>query len=175
MKKQLIKKLLAPLGKGLFIFALFGLALYAHAIAFPGTQPNAVTGVVGMFVGVTEMTFEASSNYATVNSYCKTGDVVIDEEAQENVGAHICTATELVNSYNNNNAAINAQAGIALINNGPPGYLAYSNDCMGWSNISGEASGYDVYGAYWDFENKYGLVGNCGGLVSVGYPFACCK
>ena len=55
--------------------------------------------------------------------------------------------------------------------NGPPGYLAPSNDCSGWSSNS-----YTNYGPVWDWNfsrstGGRGMLTPCDGVK----PLACCK
>ena len=174
---KILKAILAPIAKGLFIFGIFAGALYVYAaISYP-PEPNAVTGVVGQFIGVTSTKFTTALNYETANNYCKTGDVISPIAGTiEDTGSHICTSMELINSYNHSNEAIDAQTGNALVNNGPPGYTSFSNDCLGWSNSTGLYGGLPVYGAIWDFTKKFGKLSNCGDIVATSnYSFACCK
>jgi len=182
MKKQkfnkILKAILAPIAKGVVIFAVFAGALYAYAeyieINYP-PDPTPVTGVVGQFIGITSAKFTTALNYETANDYCKTGSVVTPTGPLTNTGSHICSPMELINSYNHSSSAVKTQTGNALVNNGPPGYTSFSNDCLGWSNITGLYESKFVYGSSWDFTKKFGKLGNCGNIVSAGnFSFACC-
>lgn len=163
-KTKIIKAILAPIGKGILTFAVFGFAMYVYAavVDFPDTSPTPVSGVVGMFVDVsTSSTNGAVSGYNNANeTYCDIeGDAVLD-------GAHICTAMEIINTYNNNPSAL-PSTGSAWINNGPPGYdQTQANDCMGWGSLDGE-----VFGSIWKFDTDDSSISPC----SLPYQFACCK
>lgn len=168
-KKSFVKKMksfLRPIYFGLGIFAITGLAFYVFAaITFPSAQPNPTTGIVGMFVGVSTTKYSAAiSHYDQANATC----------SSLYPNSHVCASMELMNSYNNGNTVIAAQTGAALVNNGPPGYTSFSNDCLGWTNYDGAYGGLPVYGAIWDFTKKFGKLNNCGDIVSAGLPFACC-
>lgn len=164
---------LRPIYFGLGIFAVTGLAFYVFAagVTFPAVQPNAVTGVVGMFVGITETKFTAATNYLSVSNLCKTGNVVTPDGTVNNLNAHVCSAMEIINSYNNNMPAVQSTQGRAWFNNGPPGHnLTLSNDCGGWTDKTAGA-----FGSIWYFKNTpandRALINPCD---SNGYGFACC-
>ena len=176
-KSKILKAILSPVIKGLAIFAIFGLAVYVYAsLDWPDDQPNPVTGVVGQFIGITETKFTIPQDYETANNYCKTGNVVTPTGPLTDTDSHICSPMELISSYNHSNSAVKTQTGVALVNNGPPGYTSFSNDCLGWSNTTGNYGGLPVYGAIWDFTKKFGKLSNCGDIVATSnYSFACCK
>jgi hypothetical protein len=164
MKKQFVKKFFAPIGKGIAVFAVFGFALYAYAAITYPPEPGPVTGVVGQFIGLSETNYTSGNGYNSANAQCPTG-------------SHICTAMEIINTYNNNPTAFNGLTGPDVrgwINNGPPGYLATpANDCNGWQTTSGTK-----YGSIWIFNldaqpsgAKQALLQTCNN----SYPFACCK
>jgi len=160
---------------GLKVFAVLALlagGFYVYAISWPAVQPNATSGLVGMFVGESKTAFTAPSTYAAVNQLCATGDSGVKD-------SHVCTPDEMVNSYNH---GTDGESPIFLINpvttpflyinNGPPGFLASSNDCGGWSRTdAGTDSRYPNYGSIWDFSQKMGRVTVC----TLGTKFACCK
>ena len=159
MKKTLLNKILAPIGKGIIIFAVFGLSVYAYAtVNFPSADPGPVTGVVGQLAGFSSSPVDgARSGYQGANNACP-------------AGSHICIAEEITRSYVNGNLAIvnatnDANGGawttpdmyFAWINNGPPGYTGtLSNDCGGWSN---DTSTY--YGAVWNIKSKNFVINTC--------------
>lgn len=168
--------------KAIVVFLIVAGGFYAYAaITWPPDEPNPTTGVVGMFVGTTANTFSAAQSYDAVNNWCATGTVNILKNDNSvgtitNLGAHVCTPDEMINSYNHGsaNAAINlffskyAAAGqFAWINNGPPGYAFNANDCLGWSDIANSSSG-----TAWDLKYKFGFLRDCGETPK---PFACCK
>ncbi len=157
-KTKIIKAILAPIGKGILIFAVFGFALYVYAavVDFPDTAPMPVTGVVGMFVGISAETDGSASGYTNANLYCSSA----------HAGSHICTAMEIINTYNNNPSSLPG-SGNVWINNGPPGYdQTQANDCMGWNSPDGE-----VFGSIWRFDSDDSGISPC---VS-SFQFACCK
>lgn len=163
MKKTFLKKLLAPIGKGLIVFGVFGLALYTYAVGFPASQPAPVTGVVGMYAGLTTAHTGSSGGYESVQGYCDTAAA----------GSHVCTAMEIINTYNNNPSVIPAGAGMAWINNGPPGYVEnLSNDCAGWTSPSGA-----IYGSVINIDRGGTFVDDSFYIqpCSASYKFACCK
>ncbi|MBU1934744.1 hypothetical protein KKF04_01685, partial [Patescibacteria group bacterium] len=60
--KKLLRAVLAPIGKGILIFAIFGLALYTYAaVTFPGVEPAPVSGVVGMYIGLSDTISDGSA------------------------------------------------------------------------------------------------------------------
>ena len=176
--KNTFSRLLKWLGdaglKSLVIFILFaaGLAAYA-AITWP-PDVNSKTGVVGVFVGESKSAFSAGISYGATISLC---DGITSPSGETIYGAHVCTPDEMVNSYNHANpqSAINTYTTAPKklwINNGPPGYIASSNDCGGWSFASpGSDPDYPNYGTFWDFDKKYAFLTVC----STGMRFACCK
>jgi len=159
-KTKIFKAILAPIGKGILIFAIFGFALYVYAevVDFPDTAPTPVTGVVGMFVDLsTSSTNGAVSGYTNANLYC----------SGAHSGSHICTAMEIINTYNNYPSLVSSVSGNAWINNGPPGYdQTEANDCMGWNSSSGE-----VFGSIWRFDSDDSGISPC----VLSFKFACCK
>ena len=148
--------------KAMVIFGLGLGAFYVYGqITFPGVAPYTVTGVVGQFVGLTTRNYGAGiTGYSGANNECRTGTRGLE-------GSHICTAMEIINSYNAGNAAVAAQAGNAWFNNGPPAHDAtLVNDCNGWTSTVAPN-----YGSQWRFGDKKGLIMLCNEAMS----FACCK
>lgn len=181
-KAKIIKAILSPIAKGLAIFAIFGLAVYVYgAVTFPTEQPNTTTGVVGMFVGLTSDEYDTGVlNYADLNKKCDTGTVISPISGSlTNVGAHVCTSMEIQNSYNNSSPAILAQTtGLGIINQGPPGYVVYANDCNGWTARTKEYLGSPAFGAVWYFDSKNASLVRCDWLADTAakdFKIACCK
>ena len=82
-------------------------------------------------------------------------------------GSHFCTPDEVINTIATQ--SISNFAGTAWIANGPPGYLASANDCLGYTATSAS-----VLGAFWEFSSSGGGKGwlvNC----SQSKPIACCR
>ena len=162
MIKKLLKSLLSPIGKGLLIFAVFGAAVYVYAaVEFPDETPGPVSGVVGMYVGISDTARQgnfggSADGYKGVNAECTSAFA----------DSHICTAEEMINSYNHNNVPT-LTTGRAWINNGPPGDItSVVNDCQGWnSNLS------TVFGSIWVFAGDKSSLTPC----NQSLKFACCK
>jgi hypothetical protein len=141
-KSKILKAILSPIIKGLAIFAIFGLAVYVYgAISYPESEPNPVSGVVGIFMGLSSTNFTTPGGYNSASAQCNASYA----------GSHICTAMEIINTYNNYPNTFNSLTGADVrgwINNGPPGYLATpANDCNGW-----QTTGNTKYGSIWIFK-----------------------
>lgn len=172
-KKKTIPKLLNWLKdaglKAFVILLIVASGFYAlAAISWPADQPNAVTGLVGVFVGESTTPFNSSIGYKTANTYCSSG-------AGDLAGSHVCTPAEMTNSYNNGVLGISTIYTYALsptlwINSGPPGYTANANDCKGWTATTNPLSNPN-YGTVWNFTGRYGSLLPC----KTGKKFACCK
>lgn len=164
--KNTLKWLKDTAFKALVIPLLLVAGYYVHAaIVWPSTDPNPVTGIVGMFVGESASAFDAGVGYETANTYCEAAEI----------GSHICTPDEMINSYNHSvpeSPILNYVASPNLwINNGPPGFTASANDCKGWT-VSTEGSAQDPnFGAMWVFAKDLGGLTPC----QTGKKFACCK
>jgi hypothetical protein len=157
--------------KAIVILLVVAGGFYAYAqISWPVTNPNPVTGVVGMFVGESTSAFSAATTgYDKVNDLCAANPAYI--------GSHVCSSAEMMNSYNHGTVGVapiytyNTNPTL-WINNGPPGYVANSNDCMGWTATDkGTDPQNPNYGAMWVFAAKAGGLSPC----AVGRKFACCK
>ena len=140
-------------------FAVFGVALYTYAITYPDTQPNPVSGVVGMFVGSSPVTYDgdAVGSYSKVNAIC--------EEAYEY--SHICSPMEMVNTYNHNPTILQGETESFWLNSGEPGNITnVNNDCRGWT-----VQTRDVFGTVWSTNKSQSLLAHCG----LERKYACCK
>jgi hypothetical protein len=170
MKKRRTSKAIAwwrnSVLQGLVIFAVLAVGFTAYgAIDWPeGQAPNPVTGVVGMFVGDSGNSFDSPIDYQTANGYCEAA----------HAGSHVCTPDEMINSYNhasNEAPVLEYATEVTLwINNGPPGYSANANDCLGWTVVVPGSGGNPNFGTVWNFESDQGILKRCG----TGRPFACC-
>lgn len=180
-KKSSIKKVLFWLKdaglKALVILLIVAAGFYAYAaINWPVGEPNPTTGVVGMFVGATENTFDDSQGYNLVNAWCATGNVETPEGTVNNLGAHICTPDEMVNSYNHGTLGVSpiftySDSNTLWINSGPPGFMVNANDCVGWTTASAGPDNNPNMGAVWNFVSDKGNLLKC----QPGKQFACCK
>lgn len=100
--------------------------------------------------------------------------------ASYGAGAHVCSTAEVLESIRctavpsgPQTAPIFTQTGFAWISNGPPGFTANANDCLGWTDGTGVLDGQPTYGAVWNFSPQGGI----GWLTSCASPnrFACCR
>ncbi len=115
------------------------------------------------FVGVTAATYDGNrGGYKAADALCGAFDS----------GSTVCTAEEILNSYkcSTGSDAIASATGSAWINQGPPGFTAYSNDCDGWTS---NAAGY--YGRLWTFEWTTGGKATVRECNISPLQFACCK
>jgi hypothetical protein len=163
MKKSRIKivsnALLSASLRGLAFFAVFGMALYTYAAVNYPDQPTAVTGVVGLYVGRTSSLLNGDRNgYSDVNTLC--------DDAYS--GSHVCTAIEMINTYNHNpTGPLSSESESLWINNGPPGYISdVANDCGGWQTRYPA-----TYGAVWDTSQDASFIASCYSTRR----FACCR
>lgn len=164
MKKSRIKlvsnALISASLRGLAVFAVFGMSLYAYAaISYP-TQPGPVTGVVGLYVGKTVGTYNGNQGgYENVNALC----------AAVEADSHVCTPMEIVNTYNHDPSFTGTGSSV-WVNNGAPAYYAsVVNDCQGWTTAA-PLYGNSVFGSVWSV-NGYGSITTC----DFQRAFACCK
>jgi hypothetical protein len=126
---------------------------------------TSINNTVGYLVGFTTNTYDgkptlgASTGYTAANGICNANFA----------GSHVCTFTELQTS---NSAGIAAMATntTAWMANGPPGYLANSNDCQGWLN--NDPTG--TYAPFWNFSLTTGGVGSVVSCANTK-TFSCCK
>jgi len=171
-KKRFLKRIywLKDAGiKAFVVLLIVAAGFYTLAsISWPADDPNVTTGIVGMFVGESATAYGSSIDYDTANSYCATGGGNLE-------GSHICTPSEMNNSYNHGTAGISAiytynSSPTLWINSGPPGYTANANDCKGWTAINSPLSNPN-YGTVWNFPDQYGGLLPC----KTGKRFACCK
>ncbi len=96
------------------------------------------------------------------------------------VDSHVCTVQEILQSIKcsqTNDPIRTVEGPNAWINGGPPGYIAYADDCTGWTSSSNAR-----YGRVWNFtdgtNNGNNTTGGTGTMTSCntgGLPFACCK
>jgi len=139
-----------------------------------GICQGSVTGAsgVGSFVGLTtDITGSYYSGFA-VNSYVKMDEICSNTYA----GSHVCTADEMFNSYQK--GAVSISSGMGIINNGPPGYTVFANDCNGWKVRAEEYNMTKAFGAVWYFADKKASLVRCDWLADAAksdYKISCCK
>jgi len=156
-KQSLSKSLVSASLWGLAVFAVFGAALYTYAVTYPPSQPNPVSGVVGIYVGKTAAHNGSVSGYNAANALC---DAAYTD-------SHICTPMEIVNTYNHYPATATGESGVVWVNSGAPANTTPAiNDCQGWNDSS-----LAFYGNVWSFDTDYSGILPC--MVSL--PIACCK
>jgi len=117
------------------------------------------TGDSGRYVGSTPATYDGSQgDYSAANNRC----------VLNIAGSHICTAMEMISSYNNDpSGPISTLVGSVWVNNGPPGYISnVANDCQGW-----DSNGSTIFGYVWDGTKDASYVTPC----NLTRKFACCK
>ena len=159
--KNFSKTLISASLWGLAVFAVFGVSLYAYAVTYPASQPNPVSGVVGLYVGKTASpTSGNAGGYEAVNDACALGAGDLED-------SHICTPMEIVNTYNHNPSAVSGATGVVWVNSGAPANTTPAiNDCQGWKDSS-----LSFYGNVWSFDTDYSGILPC----AVSLPIACCK
>lgn len=130
-----------------------------------------MTGSQGHFVGLSLGTYDGNDfgGYEGAISVCN--QLPKCNSADPNDGCHICTAQEIVYSYENNLPDMPG-SGWGWINSGPPGYFSsLSNDCNGWTSGNTESPYFSIYGAKWGFAEKYAKITSCDQELQI----ACCK
>ncbi len=167
MKKNSVrnfsKTLISASLRGLAVFAVFGAAVFAYAVNYPVSQPNPVSGIVGLFEGVTPGTYQGgdAGSYSGANNYCNSAYP----------DSHVCTPMEIINTYNHDPTAITGETASMWVNNGAPAYFSsISNDCQGWSQ-SAKLYGQNVFGSVWNATKQYGVITTCDSARA----YACCK
>ncbi len=113
------------------------------------------------YIGQTTGTYNgARGGYDDANALCDT----------EFPGSHICTTQEILETIKCNKVSL-PTTGQSWISNGPPGYTARANDCVGWTSTS-PSGATTVYGAIWawDANGGVGWVTTC----NMSLKFACC-
>jgi len=188
-KKRILKFIVDSAVRSLAVFLILGMTVVAYAyvtdgITWPDQGPGKVTGVVGMFVGLSDEGYTTSvTDYSSLNTQCNSYTDPVSGEKKANNGAHVCTAMEITNSYNVGSLVIAAQtSGVGIINNGPPGYTVFANDCNGWTLKKHVHNGTEVLGAVWQFAKKTSSLASCGSMEDYGgisantnVSVACCK
>lgn len=142
--------------KLLFVLAMvLTVAFSASAFANSGTVTGQGGGTACKWMGLTALSYDGNDalTYAGADALC----------VANYAGSHVCWVDEI--GYLLRKGSLPA-AGEGWINDGPPGYTANANDCIGWSTTANF-----TYGRYWDFVNKQGWLRGCASSVQ----FACCK
>jgi len=148
--------------RGLAIFLIFGASLYAYAVSYPDPSPGPVSGVVGLYVGSSDVTTNGEAGgYVAVNAHC----------ANKFPGSHICNPMEIINTYNHYPELVDGLVDVLWVNNGPPAFTEnIPDDCKGWL-ASAPSATEQFFGATWNFALDRGTATFC----TVSQAFACCK
>jgi hypothetical protein len=128
-----------------------------------GSTTNNYYSGGGVFVGMTSSNYNGNITNGSDDGYVAANTICASEYAE----SHICQTNEILNTINSED--ISGFSGTAWIAEGPPGYLADANDCMGFTDDSPTS-----LGSFWEFVNTNGGRGwlvNC----SVSKPIACCR
>ena len=97
--------------------------------------------------------------YQAANSIC----------SKEFSGAHLCTTDDILNIIATQDITFFSGLGTSWIAEGPPGYTANSNDCLGWTSPSSSN-----LGPFWEYSASGGGMGwltNCAQTKKL----ACCR
>lgn len=117
----------------------------------------------GPIVGFTASTYSGNIAYGSLIGYAA-AHAICDAEFS---GSHFCLKSEILKSIANDNYSFN---GTAWFSNGPPGYLANANDCLGWTSDSGT-----YLGPFWNWGTNSqagaGWLTNCAQFKSL----MCCE
>ena len=161
--RKFSKTLVSAFLRGLAVFAIFGMALYAYAVTYPDNQPNPVSGVVGLYVGKTTLTYDGNDagSYENANAYC----------ASQHADSHVCTPMEIVNTYNHNLSAVENLTDIVWMNTAAPTNIKPSvSDCKGWSTLL-DSSAFPYFANTWNFNIDSSGIQQCDSKRA----FACCR
>ncbi len=135
-----------------------GKVLTSNAVGLATWETPAGGGGGGVLQGKTASTYNGNiGGYLAVNAICNA----------EFSGSHLCQTDEILNTINSGN--ISGFSDTAWITEGPPGYMANANDCIGFTDSSPTS-----LGSFWEFlatNGGRGWLVNC----SVTKPIACCK
>ncbi|MBI5412067.1 hypothetical protein HZA43_02720 [Candidatus Peregrinibacteria bacterium] len=129
-----------------------------------------------VFVGLAATGYDSAvTDYVTLNNKCKTGSVTTPSgSTSSNTGAHACFASEIINTYNTGSAI--AASGTGIINNGPPGFTVFANDCNGWQVRTQTYENYPAFASLWSFSSKNSSLGQCDNVYGSSFiKVACCK
>lgn len=125
-----------------------------------------VTGCrLATYVGLTNTSYTGSLSYGGNSGYVAANAICNASYP----GSHLCFTEEILESIRCGKKAAFTDGATAWIANGPPGYTANANDCIGWTSNSNS-----VLGAFWLFNTTRGGEGwlvNCAQTKKL----ACCR
>lgn len=108
---------------------------------------------LGNIVGVTSSSYDGNLSNSSHVGYIRANLLC----AGEFTGSHFCMNSEILNAIANGNTTL---TGTQWIQNGPPGYIANSDDCAGWTTNSNT-----YLGPFWNWDGNsgagYGRLTNC--------------
>lgn len=165
---RFLKKSLEILVQGVAVFAVAGVIGVAFAavrggISWPDSDPGPVSGVLGIYQGVTDTAYSLNggnvgntgkAGYAGANALCDA----------KFAGSHVCMTSEILNSYAHGAVVDLGGQSMVWISNGPPAFVANANDCRGWQRNAS-----NFFGAVWTNDGQ-GILQTC----DKSYRFACC-
>lgn len=147
------------MGRGILIFLVFGAAFAAYSVTFPASEPDAASGVIGLYVGKTAASYDGNDagSYANANTLCDA----------EYSSSRVCTHQDIMHSLTFDPTTIGSEvddfAWIHSFHNNVSELLV--NNCGDWKMTD------DSYG------NTYRLGSNVIGVqeCSSTHPYACCE
>jgi len=153
------------MGAGVVVSTNLYIVGFSSAAMYYG-DGSGLTGLQATYAGATSALYNgAQGGYGAVNTLC----------AAEFPGSHVCSTGEIIFSINTGKFAAFPAGATMWISNGPPGYTATANDCIGWTSAADTPAG--VYGAVWNKEatgDGYGTLNRCDGVIGSPRQFACC-
>jgi hypothetical protein len=146
--------------------AAAGYVLTSDSTGTASWAPPAIGKYVGLTTGGPYN--GAASGYSNVNSAVCGSAANLDTGV---AGAHACSTEEILSTIVSGAGASIPPNTTLWISNGPPGYFANANDCIGWTSASSTD-----YGTVWvklGSGDGFGSVNVCDS--SEPRQFACCK
>lgn len=122
-----------------------------------------------IFVGLTSLTYRGDFATGSYRGYVAANKIC---QAQY-PGSHFCTTDEILNTINvkeSDLATLFVGGSYGWLAEGPPGFTANANDCVGWTS----SSSINTYGPFWIFNTSTGGEGYlspCGQQRNLN----CCK
>lgn len=122
-----------------------------------------------VFVGLTSLTYRGDFSTGSYRGYVAANKIC---QAQY-LGSHFCTTDEILNTIQVKEADLTTlfiDGSYGWLAEGPPGFTANANDCVGWTS----SSSVNTYGPFWIFNTSTGGEGYlspCGQQRNL----SCCK
>ena len=115
-------------------------------------------------INLTSGTYDGNITSGSLKGYEAANDICDSEFS----GSHLCTTYEVLNVIKSQNISYFSTITDAWIANGPPGYTADANDCLGYTSDDNT----DL-GAFWAFDEDGGGIGWLTNCANAKY-LACC-